>query len=172
MKAIKRNILIFAGACALIGLDQLFKWLAIRYLSDVTTFPLIDGVFHLTYVENRGASFGIFQGNRLFLIVFTSVLLLALIVAILKNWLKHPLLWWAAALFLGGGIGNLIDRIFRHFVVDYLDFCLIHFAVFNFADCCVVIATALVMIYILFFMEKGKNHSKKETSVKEEKADA
>ena len=106
------------------------------------------------------------------MIVFTSVLLLALIVAILKNWLKHPLLWWAAALFLGGGIGNLIDRIFRHFVVDYLDFCLIHFAVFNFADCCVVIATALVMIYILFFKKKKKNHSKKETSVKEEKADA
>lgn len=126
----------------------------LRYLSDVPTLPLIDGVFHLTYVENRGAAFGILDGKGVFLIILTTIVLLALIVLLLLNKLRHPLLLTALALFLGGGFGNLIDRVFRHYVVDFLDFRLINFAVFNFADCCVVVGTILLFIYVLFFMDK------------------
>lgn len=156
VKALRSKILVLLGAIGLVGLDQLFKWLAIRYLSGVTTHPLIDGVFHLTYVENRGAAFGILDGKGLFLIVLTAAVLVALVVLLLMGKFRHPLLLTAITLFLGGGAGNLFDRVFRHYVVDFLDFRLINFAVFNFADCCVVVGTILLFVYVLFFMDKNK----------------
>lgn len=167
MKALRSKILVLLGAIGLIGLDQLFKWLAVRYLSGVTTHPLIEGVFHLTYVENRGAAFGILDGKGFFLIVLTAIVLIALVVLLFIGKFRHPLLLTAITLFLGGGFGNLIDRVFRRYVVDFLDFRLINFAVFNFADCCVVIGTVLLFVYVLFFMDKNK----KTTDAVEQKSE-
>ncbi len=169
MKALRSKILVLLGAVGLIGLDQLFKWLAVRYLSGVTTHPLIEGVFHLTYVENRGAAFGILDGKGIFLILLTAAVLIALIGLLFMGKFHHPLLLTAITLFLGGGIGNLIDRIFRHYVVDFLDFRLINFAVFNFADCCVVVGTILLFVYVLFFMDKNKKET--DTVLKHESED-
>ena len=169
MKALRSKILVLLGAVGLIGLDQLFTWLAVRYLSGVSTHPLIEGVFHLTYVENRGAAFGILDGKGIFLILLTAAVLIALIVLLFMGKFHHPLLLTAITLFLGGGIGNLIDRIFRHYVVDFLDFRLINFAVFNFADCCVVVGTILLFVYVLFFMDKNKKET--DTVLKHESED-
>ena len=105
----------------------------------------------MSYLENRGAAFGIFQGKAFFLIGLTGLILLALAGLILSGRLRSPFLLWTAGLIIGGGIGNLIDRIFRGYVIDYLDFRLIHFAIFNFADCCVVVGTLLVLIKLVFF---------------------
>ncbi|WMJ23115.1 signal peptidase II [Paludicola sp. MB14-C6] len=141
----------------IIGLDQLFKELAIIYLSPIATHPIIEDIFHLTYVENKGAAFGIMQGKKIFLIGVTFLVIIAAIVFILMNKVKSNFFLWSLALIIGGGVGNLIDRAFRGFVVDYLDVRLINFAVFNFADCCVVVGTILVMIYLIFFEgKKGK----------------
>ena len=150
MKALRSKILVLLGAVGLIGLDQLFKWLAVRYLSGVTTHPLIEGVFHLTYVENRGAAFGILDGKGIFLILLTAAVLIALIVLLFMGKFHHPLLLTAITLFLGGGIGNLIDRIFRHYVVDFLDFYVgqWHWPAFNVADiaiCCGALLVCLSM---------------------------
>ena len=153
MKALRSNWIVLVSAAILVGIDQLFKWLAIENLSEIATFPLIDGVFHLTYVENRGAAFGIMNGWGIALIILTTTVLIGLIWLLLKGKFKHPFLLVAITLFLGGGVGNLIDRVFRQFVVDYLDFRLINFAVFNFADCFVVVGGVLFFIYVLKFME-------------------
>ncbi len=153
MKSDKLKYVVLAFAAVLVGLDQLFKWLAQTRLppSPGGTLPLIQDVFHLTYLENRGAAFGIFQGKAFFLIGLTGLILLALAGLILSGRLRSPFLLWTAGLIIGGGIGNLIDRIFRGYVIDYLDFRLIHFAIFNFADCCVVVGTLLVLIKLVFF---------------------
>ena len=145
MKSDKLKYVVLAFAAVLVGLDQLFKWLAQTRLPPRPggTLPLIQDVFHLTYLENRGAAFGIFQGKAFFLIGLTGL--------ILSGRLRSPFLLWTAGLIIGGGIGNLIDRIFRGYVIDYLDFRLIHFAIFNFADCCVVVGTLLVLIKLVFF---------------------
>lgn len=168
MKALRSNWIVLTCAVVLVGLDQLFKWIAIENLSVIATFPLIEGVFHLTYVENRGAAFGIMNGWGIALIILTTIVLVALIYMLFKGKFKHPLLLTAITLFLGGGVGNLIDRVFRQFVVDYLDFRLINFAVFNFADCCIVIGTIFLCIYVLFIADKDKKEEKAEEASGEE----
>ncbi len=137
------------SAVLLVAADQLIKYLVLESLTKVATLPLIEGVLHLTYVENRGAAFGIFQGQRWILIGVTGVVLLAAIVFLLSGKLTERLMIWGVALIISGGIGNLIDRIARGFVVDYVDFRLINFYVFNLADACVCIGVGLVILYIL-----------------------
>lgn len=158
-----------AFSLILIGLDQLFKYLAIVHLSKIPTHPVIQDVFHLTYLENRGAAFGILSGKSFFLIGLTFLVIVVIVLAILLNKVKSNFLLWSFALVIGGGIGNLIDRIVRGFVVDYLDVRVIQFAVFNFADCCVVIGTILLMGYILFgdFIKKRLNKNSIESKVEE-----
>lgn len=159
---LKYIVLLFS--IVLVGLDQLLKWIAQTNLIDLPgrTFPLIQNVFHLTYVENRGAAFGMLDGKGIFLVVLTSVVIIGAIVFMLMDRIKSPFLMWSLGLIIGGGIGNLIDRLFRGYVIDYLDVRLIHFAVFNFADCCVVVGTILLMGYILFH-EFSSNRKKSAT---------
>ncbi|MCI5527467.1 MAG: signal peptidase II [Oscillospiraceae bacterium] len=137
----------------LIGLDQLFKYWAVIYLQPIGTVPLVSGKFHLTYVENFGAAGGILQGKQFFLILVTSVVLTGLLILLLLKKIPGRFLPWMVGVVAAGGIGNLIDRIFRGFVVDYLDFCWIHYPVFNFADCCVVVGIFVIAGYV-FWNEK------------------
>lgn len=144
-------------AAILVGLDQFLKQLAVEHLSGIETFPVIEDVFQLTYVENRGAAFGILEGKKLFLVGITGIVLLVLAILLLFQKIKHPFLIWSITLVLGGGVGNLIDRISLGYVIDYLHLTLFDFPVFNFADCCVSIGTVMLIIYFLFLDTKSKN---------------
>lgn len=139
-----------AAAALLVGVDWLLKQLAIQYLSPVTTLPIWDGVLHLTYHENTGAAFSILRGHTELLVAVTAVALVAIVVFLLVKKPKSRFLVCSLALILAGGVGNLIDRLTQGFVVDYIDFRLIHFPVFNFADCCAVIGTILLIGYLFF----------------------
>jgi len=144
----------------LIAADQVLKWCAMTYLKPVGFIPIINNVLHLYYLENEGAAFGLFEGNVYILVVVTAVLLAILLIAIIGRFIRHPMVVWALSLIVAGGVGNLIDRIFRGFVVDYVYFVPIDFPVFNLADICVVTGTALIIIYILFVepRERRKKH--------------
>lgn len=147
----------------LIGIDQWLKQLVSTHLAPIQTYPIWDGVFQLTYVENPGAAFGMLSGKTFILVWMTGLIILALIVGIVLRKIKSNFLIWSLALIIGGGIGNLIDRILLGYVVDYLHFTLIDFPVFNFADCCVVIGTILLMIYFIFLDRPAeKQHESKE----------
>ena len=148
--------IILSFSILMVVLDQLFKWLAKIFLYDLPgrTHPVIKDVFHLTYIENRGAAFGLFDGKGIFLILLTSAIIAGCVLLLLLEKIKSPFLMWSIGLVIGGGIGNLIDRLFRHYVIDYLDFRLINFAVFNFADCCVVIGTIMVLVFVVFLERK------------------
>lgn len=149
-------------AMLLVALDQLFKVLAEKYLSSVLTMPLISDVFHLTYLENDSMVFGFLSGLSdaakgvlmIVLSIVTALVLAGIVVLLFTKRVNNSFLIFSLALIVGGGVGNLIDRVFRGYVIDYLDFRLINFSVFNFADCCVVIGTICVMIYILFLADK------------------
>ena len=142
-----------AVAALLVGLDQWIKaWAAIGLTRQIAVIP---GLFYLTYLENTGAAFGIFQGQTFALAILSMVILAALLVLLLSSKINNRLAIWGLALILSGGVGNLIDRLVRGFVIDYLDFsALFGFPIFNLADCLVVIGTALVIIYIIFFEDK------------------
>lgn len=141
--------LIGAGLLAII--DYFIKEWVLVNLQPVKSIDIISNVLSLTYHENRGAAFGILQGQTFFLVGVTSVVMGAFIVGILSKKINGHLLLSSCMLILGGGLGNLYDRVARTFVVDYIYFEPINFPIFNFADMCVVVGTALLMIYILFF---------------------
>ena len=148
-------ILMLGLAAVLAVADQLLKYLVVQNLKPIGTYVLIENFLDFTYVENRGAAFGILSDQRWFFIVTTGILM-ALIVLLLFFYQRHTIVTYlASALILGGGVGNLIDRILLGYVVDY-----IHFSfcppVFNFADCAVVVGTFLFVLHVLFTAERPK----------------
>ncbi len=145
------SIIFILGILTLVFLDQFTKWLVVLKLKPIQDFPIIDKVFHLSYVENRGAAFGILQGKHLFFIIMTIVVMVFITVYYYRlpherkyNWVR-----FALVLLASGAIGNLIDRIRLGYVVDFLYFKLIDFPVFNVADICVVIGVSIFSIFVL-----------------------
>lgn len=152
-------MLIAGSIILMILLDQAVKYWAAGTLAQVGTIPLLDGVFHLTYIENRGAAFSILQNQRWFFLVITPIILAVVLYALKKGLIRTRLGRCAMYLITAGALGNLIDRIFRGFVVDLFDFRLIHFPVFNVADIYVVCGVALFFFYILFQHDKAEAHN-------------
>lgn len=144
------------GAALLVGLDQWVKLWAYNTLRTGGDVLLIPNVLHLVYWENTGAAFSILTGRTTFLAVVTGAVLLCILLLLVLKKITEPLLIIAFSLILSGGVGNLIDRIVRGFVVDYIYFVPINFPVFNIADCCVVIGCGLMIFGILMSERKNK----------------
>ena len=137
---------------AIVILDQFSKYLAVKYLEPIGSYPLINNVFHLTFVKNDGAAFSIFSSKQLFLIVMT-VIVICLILGLLYKSVQEGSsagLCWALTLIAGGAIGNLVDRMRLNYVVDYFEFRFVNFAIFNVADVFIVMGTALLCYLIIF----------------------
>jgi len=144
-------VLIALGvAAALVGIDRLTKWLAIIYVKPQLSVPVLKirgaEIISLTYCENTGASFSILQGQRTALIAISLVFVIIASALLISGKIKPKLMIWAVTLIIAGGVGNLIDRIASGYVVDFIDFKSIGFAIFNFADICAVTGA-----FILFF---------------------
>ena len=146
----------FLIAAIAVILDQVTKWLAVEFLTKVETVPLIQNVLHLTYLENTGAAFGILKNNRWVFLIISTVAIIALLAYIAKFPPKSKWLGVGLSFIVGGGIGNMIDRVLLGYVVDFIDFRLINFAVFNVADSFVCVGAVLVLIYVFFFSDKKK----------------
>lgn len=148
--------------------DQAIKIIVDNSMQVGDTIPIIPEVLHITYVLNDGAAFSMLSGQAWILCGFTSVILGVLVYLLISKMIKHPLAIWSVSLVISGGVGNLIDRVFRGEelfygkVIDYIDFRIINFAVFNFADCCVVIGTILLSAYLIFFENKKDKEEKTE----------
>lgn len=161
------GILSIAAAAVLVGIDQLLKAWATADLLPIGSMTLIPHVVELRYSLNEGMAFSLLWGRQGFLIVVTSVALIVLLGYLLR---RPPLLERIAwTLVLGGGIGNLIDRIASGQVVDYINFLFVDFAIFNFADICVTVGVALLFVYVLW-AELGDR--KKKSSGEEHTTDA
>ena len=156
MRGIKLKVLQFITVIFGVVLDRVTKALAVKYLVPIRDFPIIRGVFHLTYAENTGAGFSILEGNRLFLIVIPIIVAAFLVYMLLSKKVTSRLFSWSLALVLSGAVGNLIDRIFSGYVVDMFNFTLINFPIFNVADIFVTVGAVLLFIYIIFFCEKAE----------------
>jgi len=158
------NILFLLLSALLIAVDYFIKLWAQNVLQPMGPKEIIPNVLSLVYHENFGAAWGIMQGKRGLLLIVTSLMIgifiFFLISGRVKNWLART----SISLIIAGGIGNLIDRAFNEggFVVDYIYFEPINFPIFNFADCCIVVGTILLMIYIIFIEEKGAKKRKKD----------
>ena len=143
------QIIVFS---AIVLVDQLVKFWAVHQLKAVGSMPFIPGLMDLTYAENTGAAFSILEGNVLFLIIIPLIVCALAVYVLISRRVTHPVLRWSFVLVLGGAVGNLIDRIFRGFVVDMFEVTVFRFAIFNVADIFVTIGAVLLVLYILFFM--------------------
>ena len=139
--------MIFIIAISVIILDQVTKFLALRFLQLNTPVELIKNFLNLTLVHNRGAAFGFFQ-NQLLLFVLVSFFAIGLILFNLKNKTNSFILKLSLSLILGGAVGNLIDRLRFGFVVDFLDLRI--WPVFNIADSVITLAAILLTWELLF----------------------
>jgi len=147
---------------AVVAIDQFTKWLTVTYLKPIGDLPLIKEVLHLTYVENTGAAFGIFKDQRWIFMTISTVTIAAMLV-VLTAYKKIPFYPGVLlAMIAGGGIGNMIDRIAYGYVVDFINFELINFAVFNGADSFVCVGGALLLVYILIYDIKESRQKKLE----------
>ena len=142
-----------------IAVDQILKLLVVEYLKPVGTIPVIGGLLDFRYVENTGAAFSILQNQR-WLFVAITVVVSALIVYALLRYRNHEFFSYAASvLIVGGGIGNLIDRVLHGYVVDYIHVSFFP-AIFNFGDCCVTVGTLFLIIHVLLFADDDDKREK------------
>jgi signal peptidase II len=147
----KTNITFFVMFVLLTFIDQISKYAASHFLADKDV-SLIPGVLQLQYLENRGAAWGILQ-NKTWLLVSISIAVLILLIILyhkLSADRKFRLLQFCLVLLAAGALGNMIDRIVNRYVVDFIYISLIHFPVFNLADCFVCIASVLILYCVLF----------------------
>ena len=150
-----------------IALDQLSKLLAVKLLAPVGSVPILEGVLHLTYVENKGAAFGMLADHRWVFMSISTVAIIAIALHLYSGKNTSKLYTSALMLIVSGGIGNMIDRIALGYVVDFIDFALIDFAVFNIADSLVCIGAGLLILSLVLDiikeakLEKAKRESRK-----------
>ena len=132
----------------LLIMDQISKILVIKFLDMNNSIELIKNFFYLTYTHNTGAAFSILTGQRLLLILIAVIILILIFNYIRKNKVEGKIEKIAFSLIIGGSLGNLIDRIVRGFVVDFLDFKIFgyNFPIFNLADTFIVVGVLLLLI--------------------------
>lgn len=156
-------------ALVLVGVDQLVKYLVLTYIPLGGHVPFIPYLVELTYVQNTGAAFSLFNQHTWLLTLVSLVMSLVLAAALWKGFFRHPLGRVTLTLLLAGAVGNLIDRAFRGFVVDMFNVLFMNFAVFNVADICVVVGGIAAALYYLFLAGKlepgwkdGGDHGNKD----------
>lgn len=146
-----------------IALDQITKTLVTSFMEIGDSIPIINNVLHVTYHRNAGAAWGILQGRMLFFYVVT-ILVIGVIIIWLKriNIQEEKILTIAFSLFLGGAIGNFIDRLIYQEVIDFIDTFIFgyNFPIFNIADSALCIGVALMAIDA--FLETKQNKLKTE----------
>lgn len=161
--------IIYIALCAvMVAADQITKYFASLYLPGTGEHRFIPFLFDLIYVENRGAAWGMFEDHRWVFMITTTVAIALMIFVLMKFATEHKAFCISLTMLLAGGIGNMIDRIFQGFVVDFLRFGFWKsFPVFNVADCFVVIGCAIMAVYIIFFDKTIIRDGKKPVEPKE-----
>ena len=160
---------------ASVVLDQVSKLLVVANMELGQSVDIIPGVFRFTYIHNEGAAFGSMADSRWIFMILSSVAIIAILVYIFWKKPESRLLRAALILVAGGGIGNMIDRIWLGYVIDFLDFCAfpkLWMWIFNVADACVCIGAGLLALWMILDIikdEKAKKIAMRDTA--EESAD-
>lgn len=158
---LKIKILSLISIVALVVIDQIIKYLVIRFLKPVGSFVLIDKVLSFTYLENDGAMLGLMQGKTLVMTVAALLCIAVIMFVIFSGKVKFGVEYCCIVLMAAGGLGNIIDRILLGYVIDYIELLFVDFYIFNFADC-LVTWSAFVMIFYQFYQMWLESKLKKE----------
>lgn len=141
----------------LLLVDQFTKYLAVRYLKGNPPMVLLKGVLELQYLENTGSAFSMFKGQKTLILMIGLIVLAAAVFFLYKLPMerKFCIAYILVSIMIAGALGNMIDRIRFGYVVDFISFVLIHFPVFNMADCYVVVSTAILFVLFMFVYKES-----------------
>ncbi len=154
-------VLAVLSGLAVIAADQGTKFWVIKQFSLGESKPFFKGFLDFIYTTNGGGAWGILQNHTWLLLSLTIIIMLICITLMIKYGLENKTLFWAICLILGGGLGNMIDRIFRGGqVIDFLHFTFVDFPIFNVADCAVCIGAALLVLYFIIGMIRDEKQSR------------
>lgn len=156
----KKNIFCILFVFLLVVIDQINKLLVVNLLEN-GNYIIIKNLLRFSFVKNEGAAFGILSGNLIILVIITLILILYIFREIRKN-VDNKLMLFSYLLILSGALGNLIDRIFRGYVVDFISFRFFgkDMAIFNMADSYITVGVIALIIILIGEMYHGKNNSK------------
>ena len=166
-KLTKRKLIGVAIIVLGIIVDFVSKRIVATQMALGQSIPLWRDVLHITYVQNRGAAFGMMAGSRWIFITVSSIAIVAFAFYLIYTKSNRAIWIFAISMMASGGIGNMIDRIWLGYVVDFIDFTLINFAVFNIADSLICVGAGLMILdLVLDFIETSKElrKSKEENS--------
>lgn len=137
-----------------VAADQAVKFYVVSHLALYESAPLLPGIVELLYIQNTGGGFSILTGHTWILTVVTAALMAGIAALLVKKYFSHPMAMWTMTIILGGGLGNLVDRVRLGYVVDMFHFQFIEYPVFNVADILVVCGVIGFAIYYIFLSEK------------------
>ena len=143
-----------------VAADQAVKYYVVTHLALYESAPLLPGLVELYYIRNTGGGFSILSGHTWLLTLLTAAVMVVVAVLLVRRTFPHPLAMWTLTAILGGGLGNLIDRVRLGYVVDLFNFQFMRYPVFNVADILVVCGTIGFAAYYLLLHDRV---AKKET---------
>ena len=145
LSATKIKVISIIAMFALVVVDQIIKYFIDIFLKPIGSVPVIRNILQLSYYENDGAMMGMMNGKTLTMTILAVICLAVIAFVIFSGKVKFGIDYCCIVLMMSGGLGNIIDRIFRGYVIDYIEVLFVDFYIFNFADCLVTCA-AFVMI--------------------------
>ena len=154
-----RIISAFAVLC-LLGIDQLIKYYVDLYLKNRPAVTVIKNVLQFNYLENDGAMMGFMGGKTALMTVLAVICVVVMLFVIFSGIIKDRVDYWCCLFMIAGGLGNIIDRIFRGYVIDYIEVLFVDFYIFNFADCLITCSAFLLIFYQIYLISK-ENKTKK-----------
>lgn len=158
MKLKNKNIWCTVMMLIIVAIDQTTKYFAKLYLYGNEAKPFIKGVCELVYAENTGVAFSMLSGGRWFFICVTAIVIVACLIFMYKGSAQKNLwLFWSIGVIISGAIGNLIDRVYLGYVIDFINPTFVNFAVFNIADCAVTLGSISLVAFLVFDMFKKEN---------------
>lgn len=132
------------------AVDQISKYLITQNFLLGESVPVLKGVLNFTYINNMGAAFGIMKNQTWLLLAVTVVATVICFCILIKKTYRSKIVFWGILLVISGGLGNIVDRVFRNGnVVDFLELDFIRFPVFNVADCAIVVGAGLLILYFI-----------------------
>lgn len=157
---LKTKIISTVVIFVLVGIDQGIKMLVDLYLKPIGSQMLIPGFLQLRYLENDGAMMGMMGGKTIVMTVLAVICMVAVLVVVYSGWLTSKTDYICVVLIAAGGFGNIIDRVFRGYVIDYIEVLFVDFYIFNFADCLITCAAFTIIFYQIYCLIKDRKKKK------------
>ena len=152
--SIKVRLVSAVVVAAMLGIDQFIKHYVDLHLKGREPFVVIKNVLQFNYLENDGAMMGFMSGKTTLMSVLAIICVVVMLFVIFSGTIKDRVDYWCCLFMISGGLGNIIDRVLRGYVIDYIEVLFVDFYIFNFADCLITVAAFFLIFYQIYLISK------------------